>query len=361
MDPLALAAVVGLVFAGQRFSGDARPATTTPQARPPHQITKLDTDLMGAAPGRLSDAFGLRPINPSFGRRVADEFLPPKEAVNSLQELSPQTNRRPFGQPVYDLYNRQNVSNKMNNLQPIERKNVGPGLGVGANVPAVGGFQQYFRVLPNNVNEEKLVTLPGGKGPSDAVVKQGGTIFGQGQLINGVMSHQAKATKTWTRAPAQNQGQGQGGALIGFEGRPDQIKTRRTTIRQETGKRGDTLEYGPGQWSVYLPYNSLTDRQLPHSTGNRVNPDRQGNAGRMNVRGDPQGQGGAMTNMRAESVAVPVPHMNGSRFQNYKPAEMWKNNESKMAPNPLATPNALNTARDVLKSNPIALPPLAMV
>ena len=360
MDPLALMAVVGLVFAGQRFSGDAQPTTTTPQA-PPHQITKLDTDLMGDNPGQRADVFGMRPTNPSFGRRIGDDFLPPKEAVKSLQDLSPQANRMPFGQPVYDLYNRQNVSNKMNNLQPIERKNVGPGLGVGSAVPAIGGFQQYFRVLPNNVNEEKLVTLPGGKGPAAATVKQGGTVFGQTGLINGVMSHQAKATKTWTRDPAQNQGQGQGGRLIAHEGRPDNIKTRKTTNRQETGKRGDTLEYGPGQWGVYLPYNDLTDRQLPHSTGNRVNPDREGNAGRMNVRGDPQGQGGTLTNLRAESVAVPVPHMNGSRFQNYRPAEMWKNNESKMAPNPLATPNALNVARDVLKSNPIALPPLAVV
>jgi hypothetical protein len=361
MDPLALAAVVGLVFAGQRFSADALPATTATQAAPPHQITKRDTDLMGDNPGQRADVFGQRPTNPSFGRRIGDDLLPPKEAIKSLQDLSPQANRLPFGQPVYDLYNRQNVSNKMNNLQPIERKNVGPGLGVAANVPAIGGFQQYFRVLPNNVNEEKLVTLPGGKGPSDAIVKQGGTVFGQSGLINGVMSHQAKATKTWTRSPAQNQGQGQGGRLIGFEGRPDQIKTRKTTNRQETGKRGDTLEYGPGQWNVYLPYNGLTDRDLPHSTGNRMNPDREGNAGRMNVRADPQGQGGALTNLRAESVPVPVPHMNGSRFQNYKPAEMWKNNESKMMANPLAAPNVLNTARDVLKSNPIALPSLAAV
>jgi len=359
MDPLALAAVVGLVFAGQKFSSPATTATQAP--RPPRQITTLDTDLMGDAPGRNADAFGLRPINPSFGRRIGDVYLPSKEAIPSLQELSPQTNRLPFGQPVYDLYNRQNVSNKMNNLQPVERKNVGPGLGVAANVPALGGFQQYFRVLPNNVNEEKLVTLPGAKGPAAAFVKQGGTTMGQG-LINGSMTHQAKATKAWHREPAQNQGQGQGGRLMAPEGRPDNIKTRRTTIRQETGQRGDTLEFGPGQWNVYLPYsNGLTDRQLPHSTDNRSNPDRAANAGRMNVRADPQGAVGAATNLRAESVPVPVPHMNGGRFQNYRPADVWKVNQLKATPNPMANSQVLNTARDVLKSNPLALPPLAMV
>lgn len=357
MDPLALAAVVGLVFAGQRFSQDAPPATTGTQAPPPHQITKGD---LIQANTNFAQQDAQMQVRRDSGRSFQGFEFGAKREVPAFGDVDPRANRMPFGQPVYDLYNRQNVSNKMNNLQPIERKNVGPGLGVGANVPAIGGFQQFFRVLPNNVNEEKLVTLPGGKGPADALVKQGGTQAGQG-FINGVMSHQAKATKTWTRAPAQNQGQGQGGRLLAHEGRPDNIKTRKTTNRQETGQRGDTLEFGPGQWNVYLPYNSLTDRELPHSTGNRVNPDRAGNPGRMNVRGDPQGQGGTATNLRAESVPVPVPHMNGSRFQNYKPAEMYKMNQAKANANPLAGPSALGVAQDVLKSNPIALPPLSVV
>jgi hypothetical protein len=358
MDPLALAAVVGLVFAGQRFSADSSPATTIP-AKPPHQITRGD---LIQADTNFAQQDAQMQVRRGDGRSFQGFEVGAKREVAAFGDLNPKANRFPFGQPVYDLYNRQNVTNKMNNLQPIERKNVGPGLGVGANVPALGGFQQYFRVLPNNVNEEKLVTLPGGKGPSDAFVKQGGTTLGaQGQLINGTMTHQAKATKAWTREPAQNQGQGQGGRLIAAEGRPDNIKTRKTTNRQETGQRGDTLEYGPAQWGVYLPYNSLTDRQLPHSTGNRVNPDRAANGGRMNVRADPQGAVGTMTNLRAESVAVPVPHMNGGRFQNYRPADMWKLNQFKTQTNPLADSRNLNMARDVLKSNPLAMPPLSVV
>jgi hypothetical protein len=358
MDPLALAAVVGLVFAGQRFSADSSPATTIP-AKPPHQITRGDLIQSG---GNFAQQDAQMQVRRGDGRSFQGFEVGSKREVSSFGDLSPQANRLPFGQPVYDLYNRQNVTNKMNNLQPIERLNVGPGLGVDPNVPAIGGFQQYFRVLPNNVNEEKLVTLPGGKGPSDAFVKQGGTVLGgQGQLINGQMTHQAKTTKAWTRAPAQNQGQGQGGALLAHEGRPDNIKTRKTTNRQETGQRGDTLEFGPGQWNVYLPYNNLTDRELPRSTGNRVNPDRAANAGRMNVRADPQGAVGSMTNMRSESVAVPLPHMNGGRFQNYKPSDYWKLNESKSRPNPLADSRNLNVARDQLGNNPLALPPLAVV
>ena len=53
---------------------------------------------------------------------------------------------------------------RMNNLSPVEKQLVGPGLGVGAHVPAVGGFQQTFRVNPVNVGEYRLTTLPGRAG-----------------------------------------------------------------------------------------------------------------------------------------------------------------------------------------------------
>lgn len=365
MEPLALAAIVGLVFAGQRLSD--KPVTTVPIMNvPPHQLTRLDTDLAADAPGRSADAFGLRPINPSFGRRIGDIYLPPKEAVPSLQDWSPIANRYPHGQPVYDLYNRENVTNKMNNVGPVERVKVGPGLGVAPNVPAIGGFHQFFRALPNNVNEEKLVTLPGGEGPASYFVKSGGLAFPDKDLINGQMTHQAKVTKTWTRAPAQNSGQGQG-TIRAPEGRPDQIKTRRATIRQETGWRmGDGLEMGPGQYaSVYQAYNpELTDRQLPHSTGNRVNPDRAGNGQRMNVRADPQGAVGAATQVRAESIPVrPGPmdlHASGGAGP-YKAPENWELNNAKCEPNPLGTLKNLNIARAQIASNPLAVPAWATV
>jgi len=332
----------------------------------PHQLTRQDMDLAADAPGRAADAFGLRPINPSFGRRIGDAYLPPKEAVPSLQDWSPIANRYPHGQPVYDLYDRENVTNKMNNLAPVERVHVGPGLGVAPNVPAIGGFQQFFRALPNNVNEEKLVTLPGGEGPASYFVKSGGVQFAGDGLINGQLGHQAKATKAWYRPPAQNSGQGQG-IIRAPEGRPDQIKTRRTTIRQETGWRmGDGLEMGPGQYAqVYQGYNSnLTDGKLPHSTGNRVNPDRAGNGGRMNVRADPQGATGSATRARAESIPLrPGPmdiHAAGGAGP-YKPPENWNLNNNKSEPNPLASQRNLNIARNQVINNPLAIPAWATV
>lgn len=362
MDPLALAAVVGLVFAGQKFSTSEPPTTVTPvPTRPPRQLTKFDTELAGDSRTHQADAYGLRPINPSFGRRIGDDYLPPKEAIPSLQDWSPMANRYPHGEPVYDLYNRENVTNKQNNLAPVERKNVGPGLGVDPNVPAIGGFQQFFRALPNNVNEEKLVTLPGGEGPAAYFVPGGGLEFpGAKGLVNGTMSHQAKTSKAWYRPPAQNSGQGQG-IIRAPEGRPDQIKTRRATIRSETGKRGDSLEFGAPKF-VYVsePYSSsLTGNTLERLTENRGMPDRAGNGQRMNVRGDPQGQGGAATRVREESIPLRpgpmyMPAAGGSGP--YKPAEHWNLNNAKCSLNPLADPRNLNLARDQITGNPIASP-----
>jgi len=360
MDPLALAAVVGLVFAGKRLSdgsGEPEGRKPLPTTRP---ITRRDVDLAANARDHSKDAFDLKIMTPDLGRRIGDWRLQPKEAVPSLQDTVPDANRFPLGQPVYDLYNRQYVTNKMNNLQPIERRRIGPGLGVGANVDAAGGFHQYFRVLPNNVNEERLTTLEGRTGPADALVKSGGA----GGI--GEVTHQAKDSKAWYREPAKARAQGQGGMITGAEGRPDHLKTRRTTMRDEQTTRVDTLSMGPAQYNVAQPYasggeTSYTDKSLTRVSDNRSNPDRAGNPGQMNVRNDPVNQVGAMTNLRPESKSVPVSHMNGGRFQNYLGPEFYRFVEKKDKANPLASNKCLDVAIQQLEKNPVALPPLSAV
>jgi Family of unknown function (DUF5899) len=361
MDPLALAAVVGLVFAGKRFaeSEDAAQPASTPESRPVRHITRREVDLMAHPAEHSADYFDLKVMTPNLGRRIGDWRLQPKNEIPSLQTPERTNTRFPYGQPVYDLYARENVTNKMNNLQPIERMNVGPGLGLGPEVPAGGGFHDYFRALPNNINEERLTTLKGLPGPSNPVVKNGGA----GGL--GEITHEAKDTKAWYRPPAQNRGEGQGGALTGPEGRPKFLKNERSTIRQQTGAREDTLSMGPGQYKVTQPYavgtTAYTDKSLTRASGLRSNPDRPGNAGRMNVRQDPVNQGGAMSRLRSETVPFPVPHMNAGRFQQYKNAEFYKFDEKKANPNPLSDPSNLDVAILQLEKNPVALPPLAVV
>jgi len=357
MDPLALAAVVGLVFAGKRLSEDSDEVPTTTESRKPAPpvITRRDTDLMTYPNEHWADYQDVKIMTPELGRRVGDWRLQPKNEIASLQDVHPDTKASPWGQPVYDLYGRQNITNKMNNFPPVERVNVGPGLGVGPDVAATGGFQQFFRALPNNINEERLTTLEGRTGPSNPVVKNGGA----GGI--GAITHQAKASKAWNRPPSKNNGQqAQGGGMRGMEGRPDQIKTRRTTIRQQTGYRGDTLEYGIAHYNVKQPYDgSLTDKSLPHLSNNRSNPDRAGNAGRMNVRDDPLNAGGVLTNLRPESIAFPVAHPSAGRFQNYITPEFEKFNEKKTdtGANPWA--KTLDIAIKQLEKNSFVQEPLS--
>ena len=342
MDLLSLAAVVGLVFSGKRISDAKEEQIETPP--PPKPITKVETDLMAASPGMRADAFGMRPTNPSFGRRIGDDYLPPKEVTGNLGDIVKDGNRFPFGQPVYSTTYRENVTNKMNNVNPADKVYVGRGLGLDPNVPAAGGFQQFFRVLPNNINDERMHTLPGNwGGPANPVVKNGGTTMGE-------ITHHAKPTKSWYRPPAQNRAQGQGGAVTAEESRPDFTKTRRTTNRQETGPRDDSLGQGPAGYLVPQLYES--HQKLTRGTNNRVNPDRAGNAGRMNIRGDPIGMVGAGTTTRLEAGALPVRPADGSKNYRYVAPQYDRLNVKKVSQAHLN----LNLAKEVRAKNPLAQP-----
>jgi hypothetical protein len=360
MDPLAIAAVVGLVFAGKRLA-DGRsespesgrkplPATTKP-------LTRRDIDLMGNSRNHSKDYTDFMNTTPDVGRRVGDWRLQPKEAVPNLQDMTQTNGRFPFGQPVYDMYNRQYVTNKMNNVNPLESPNtVGPGLGVGPNVKAAGGFHDYFRALPNNINEEKLTTIEGRPGPPSAVVPSGGA-GGMGEI-----THNASQSKTVYRAPGAFGGGGAQGAMVAPEGRPDNLKTRKTTRRQETGLRTDTLSEGPPSYFVQQPYaggkTSYTDKTLTRTSGDRSKPDRAGNGGRMNVRNDPVNQVGAATQLRPEAEILPVPSMGttGSNQGRGTQPPQYDDplNEQKSNPNPRASSSFLDIAIQQLEKNPLA-------
>lgn len=47
------------------------------------------------------------------------------------------------------------------NEQPFEKIHVGPGIAIGTEVPAAGGFHQFARVMPDNVSDYKANQLPG--------------------------------------------------------------------------------------------------------------------------------------------------------------------------------------------------------
>jgi len=345
MDPFSLAAVVGLVFAGKKLS-DVKEEQAVMPSKQPDQVSKFDLIQYKFA----QQDPPLDPLNlePNTGRGFSGGFrLPPKDIVPSFADVAPNASGFPFGQPVYQTDgSREPVTNKMNNVTPTDKKYVGRGLGLSADTPASGGFQQFFRILPNNMNEERLTTLSGTwGGPASPFVKNGGTTLG-------AISHPAKLSKTTANyQPMQTRGQGQGGAITAPEGRPDFQKTRRTTNRQETGLRADGLEMGPAQYKVAEAYGSAYNDPMRWSK-NRVNPDRAGNGGRMNVRADPVGAGGANTNTRLEAGALPVRPADASRGSRYLPNQYDRLNVFKGQKDPRS--ERLSLANNVLKGNPFA-------
>ena len=344
MDPFSLAAVVGLVFAGKKLSDVKEEQAVMPSM--PDQVSKFDLIQYKFA----QQDPPLDPLNlePNTGRGFSGGFrVPPKDIAPSFADVTPSGTRFPFGQPVYQTDgSREPVTNKMNNVTPADKKYVGRGLGLSPDTPASGGFQQFFRILPNNMNEERLTTLSGTwGGPANPTVKNGGTTLG-------AISHPAKLSKTTANyQPMQTRGQGQGGAITAPEGRPDFQKTRRTTIRQETGLREDGLELGPGQYMIAEAYGSAYNDPMRWSK-NRVNPDRPGNGGRMNVRADPVGAVGANTNTRLEAGALPVRPADASRGSRYMPNQYDRLNVFKGQKD--FRSERLNLATNVLKGNPFA-------
>src|SRR6185369_2446573 len=66
----------------------------------------------------------------------------------------------PLFRPDMDRYT-QGLSQIRNDLRPVEPEMVGPGLNIDPSIPASGGFHDFTRILPNNVNDYKANQLPG--------------------------------------------------------------------------------------------------------------------------------------------------------------------------------------------------------
>ena len=309
------------------------------------------------------------------------------------------------GEPVRDFRDRPYVSGKMNNTAPMEKNLVGPGLNVGPDVPAFGGYQQLFQVKPNNVGAYKLTTLPGR-------VNHGANQTGGMPGVVGELTHFKPSTMAYLPSRLPNvpgRGQGQGGSLNGVVPRGEFQKSKRTTNRSETTLRNDglgfapakkfisnatlaqdptrnkgdinVLQYGhtnnptPGIHSFHGGYQVAPASQLMAQRGaqgytteqleafgfrpddRRGKKDRAANAGRMNVRADPLNQGGLVTAVRSDTSRVDgwMSAANGGWSQNYVAPMYQENNAYKGNVNPYATSGYLKTASEQLAKNPLAL------
>lgn len=134
-----------------------------------------------------------------------DEFKYKKEQKCLFK---PEENKQNiYGTPSMssDVYNRYKSGTMMNNVNPVEQVQVGPGLNTGDDIAAKGGFHQYFRIMPTNVGEYKLNTLEGrvvaGKGMTEQRTAQSQQVVHKPKTYMDQSEHPTMAGKSAFDAP----------------------------------------------------------------------------------------------------------------------------------------------------------------
>ena len=369
-DPISLMAVAGLVYAGRTLSTKSKP--------PPPSVKEAETPVVKAPVEVQNNNF-----------EPAIEYSQKRE-MESFADIAIQ--QRSGGQEILNMRNRMYDQGRMNNLSPSEKQLVGPGLGVGADTPAVGGFQQMFRVNPVNVGEYRLTTLPGRSGPAKDIT--GGRSAKVGELTHNKPETTAFLPSRLPVMPGRAQG------MSGVVPRNEHEKTKRTTNRSETGLRNDGLGFNgakrfvsaqtvsqdptrfksdrndsqynyynqpaPGITNFRGAYTNSAAAQITAKTNEelmkygfrpedrRGKPNRMGNAGRMNVRESALKQGGRLTSVRSDTTRVDgrMNAANGGWTQQYQQKAFHQFNAYKGNANPHT--QDLDIAKRQLQNNPLA-------
>jgi len=381
-DPISVLAVAGLVYVGRTLSKD-----TEPQQLGPRLVTEPQEPL-------LSDQI------PQFRETRFDNPMPvtSKNETQSFAVIAPQ--QRSGGQEVLNMRNRMYDQGRMNNLSPIEKQMVGPGVGVGPNVPAYGGYQQLLRINPVNVGEYRLTTLPGRSGPAQDI--SGGRHGLIGKVTHNMPEKTAFLPERRPEMPGR--AQGMGGRLV----RQEHERTKRTTNRSETGLRTDGLENAPAKRFIPLGtmaqdptrnkfdanefqynynnqpvpninsfhggYTNAPANRIAEERGNkgytteqlqeygfraddrRGKANRPGNAGRMNVRETAIKQSGLLSSVRSDTTRIDgrMNAANGAWTQQYTNDKYYNFNAYKGNANPNARCNELDVAKNQLANNPLS-------
>ena len=367
-DPISLMAVAGLVYAGRTLSTKSVPPPVKEAEKP---VVKAPVEV----------------VNNNF-EPVLD--ISQKIEVDNFGDITKQ--QRSGGQEILNMRDRMYDHGRMNNLSPVEKQLVGPGLGVSADTPAVGGYQQMFRVNPVNVGEYRLTTLPGRSGPAM-------DITGGRSAVVGELTHNKPETTSFlpSRRPTV-QGRAQG--MTGVVPRNEHERTKRTTNRSETGLRSDGLGFNgakryvsaqtmsqdptrfksdrndvqynyynqpaPGISNFRGAYENSAASKVAAKTNDelmkygfrpedrRGKPNRMGNAGRMNVRESALKQGGRLTAVRSDTTRIDgrINAANGGWTQQYQQKAFHKFNAYKGNTNP--NTSNLDIAKRQLQNNPLA-------
>lgn len=367
-DPISLMAVAGLVYAGRTLSTKSNPPPPPPPKEVENQVVKA-------------------PIEDNFEPLIS---VPQKREMENFGDITAQG--RSGGQEILNMRNRMYDHGRMNNLSPVEKQLVGPGLGVSADVPATGGYQQMFRVNPINVGEYRLTTLPGRTGPAKDIT--GGRSAVVGQLTHNKPETTAHLPSRLPTMPGRAQG------MTGVVPRNEHERTKRTTNRAETGLRNDGLGFNgakriisaqtlaqdptrfksdrtdaqynyynqpaPGISNFRGAYTNSAAAQVADKTNEQLmrygfrpedrrgKPNRMGNPGRMNVRESALKQGGRLTTVRTDTTRIDgrVNAPNGGWTQQYQQKAFHQFNAYKGNANPHC--NTLDIAKKQLQNNPLA-------
>lgn len=368
-DPISLMAVAGLIYAGR---------TLSTKSNPPPPPTKEVENRVVKAPVEVQ--------NNNFEPLIS---IPQKRELDNLADITAQ--ERSGGQEILNMRNRMYDHGRMNNLSPVEKQLVGPGLGVSADVPATGGYQQMFRVNPINVGEYRLTTLPGRSGPAKDIT--GGRSAVVGQLTHNKPETTAHLPSRLPTMPGRAQG------MSGVVPRNEHEKSKRTTNRSETGLRADGLGFSgakrfisaqtvsqdptrfksdrndaqynyynqpaPGITNFRGAYTNSAAVQITDKTNKelmkygfrpedrRGKPNRMGNPGRMNVRETALKQGGRLTTVRSDTTRVDgrMNPANGGWTQQYQQKAFHQFNAYKGNANPHCA--TLDIAKNQLQNNPL--------
>lgn len=127
-----------------------------------------------------------------------DEMYMHKREAPRMFSPSEQATGWVFGTPSFrpDLDRYKTSVWRRNNETPVEKQQVGPGIALDYSVPAAGGFQQFTRILPNNITNYKANQLEGRVA--------GGKWFTNhptSQYIHGVKKDKPDLTITQARRP----------------------------------------------------------------------------------------------------------------------------------------------------------------
>tara|TARA_B100000073_G_scaffold216243_1_gene179762 strand:- start:203 stop:1366 length:1164 start_codon:yes stop_codon:yes gene_type:complete len=382
-------AIAGLVYAGRKLSQPDEKYTVEGN---PIEEPEVPSDFSTMEVTSQTEYSG--PVSP-----LVEPSYTSKQEISSFAEVAPQ--QRSSGGEILSMRNRVYDAGRMNNLSPVEKQMVGPGLGVGPEVPAFGGNQQLFRVNPENVGAYRLTTLPGRSGPAFDI--RGGRRGVVGEVANNRPEKTAFLIDRLPPVPGRAQGMG------GRTPRGEHERTKRTTNRSETGSRTDTLGFAGAKRAVsaltraqeptrnkmdgtieQYQYNNQPAPGISSFTGGYLNapaskigekrtygsthtaedlikygfrpddrrgkPGRTAGPGRMNVRANALNQGGMVTSVRSDTSRIDgrVNAASGGWTQQYRNNDYHKLNAYKGHENPYASSAGLDVARRQLANNPLA-------